>query len=117
MVVEALTLTLTTWLVLTAFEGYLRPAQGRVGWLVRQAGWAVLACVSAHVVFALATLAAAGELPHWGQYVDYLRAFLVGDLGDVTYDFSTWSPGLAVGALQLCSATALVLLLRRAPRS
>src|SRR6185503_9941579 len=40
-----------------------------------------LACVAAHLVFALATLAASGALPDWGEYLVYLREFLFGTVG------------------------------------
>ena len=49
-------------------------------------------------LFALATLAAPAQLPDWGQYLAYLNEFLFGQVGDITYDFPRWSPGLAVGA-------------------
>jgi hypothetical protein len=62
-----------------------------------------------------ATLATTGQLPEWGQYLEYLRAFLSGRLGDLNYDYGRWSPGLAVGAGYLASAAALVLLLLRRP--
>ena len=62
---------------------------------------------------AAATLAAAGELPDWGQYLAYLNEFLFGEVGDITYDFSHWSAGLPVGAAYLASAAAFVLLVQR----
>jgi hypothetical protein len=74
-----------------------------------------LACACAHILFAVATLVASGQLPEWGQYLAYLDAFLLGELGDLTYDFSSWSPGIAVGAAQLAFAAALVLLILRRP--
>ena len=67
----------------------------------------------AHALFAAATLAATGRLPDWGEYLAYLRAFLFGGLGDLTYDVPRWTPGLAVGAAYLASAAALVELARR----
>ena len=42
-----------------------------------------------------ATLAAAGSLPDWGEYLAYLDAFLFGTVGDLTYDVARWTPGLA----------------------
>ena len=71
-------------------------SQGRGAWL----GWcepaavAAAACVVAHVLLAVATLAFAGQLPDWGQYLAYLNEFLFGQVGDITYDFSDWSAGL-----------------------
>ena len=61
-------------------------------------------CLVGHLVLAGSTLAIAGELPRWGWYLDTLREFLFGPLGDLTYDFSSFSPGLAVGALYMASA-------------
>ena len=54
------------------------------------------AIVVAHLLLAAGTLAATGELPDWGWYINTLRAFLFGQLGDWTYDFSPFSPGIAV---------------------
>jgi hypothetical protein len=81
--------------------------------LVRAGLAALAACVAAHVVFALATLAAAGRLPDWGEYLVYLREFLFGAIGDLTYDVERWTPALAVGAGYAASAIALAELLRR----
>ena len=112
---ECLALTAGTWLVVTGFEAYERPAGERARWLLRQALFGALACACAHLLLAGATLAATGELPDWGQYLAYLDAFLLGELGDLTYDFSSWSPGIAVGAALIASAAALVLLIARRP--
>ena len=64
-------------------------------------------------LFAAVTLAAAGGLPDWGEYLAYLREFLAGDTGDLTYDVPRWTPGLVVGAAYLASAAALAELARR----
>ena len=112
---EAFAMTLATFAALTLFELWLRPAGARLRWLFGRAALALGACVGAHVVFAGATLAATGELPHWGQYLEYLNAFLFGSLGDLTYDFTRWSPALAVGACYLASAASLLLLCVRQP--
>jgi hypothetical protein len=112
---ECFALTAGTWLVVTGFEAYQRPGDERPRWLLRQVLFAALACAGAHLLLAGATLAATGELPDWGQYLAYLDAFLLGELGDLTYDFSHWSPGIAVGAAQIASAAALVLLIARRP--
>jgi hypothetical protein len=75
----------------------------------------VAAVLIGHLLLAGATLAFAGELPRWGWYLETLREFLFGPLGDLTYDFSSFSPGLAVGALYMASASALsVIVVRRA---
>lgn len=112
---EMLAYTAATLAVLLATEAYLLP-RGRMRWLARQAALALAFCVAAHLLFAAGTLLGSGELPEWGQYLVYLRAFVLGDVGDITYDFARWSPGLAVGAGYLASAVALGLALRLKPR-
>jgi hypothetical protein len=107
---EALAYTLATFAAMACLEAYLMPATARLRWLARQAALGAGACICAHLALALATLAGAGRLPDWGQYFAYLHAFLAGQLGDFTYDFSHWSPGVAVGAAYLASAAAVVLL-------
>ena len=82
-----------------------------VGWALGIAG----ACLLAHLLLASATLIGSGQLPDWGWYLNTLREFLSGQVGDLTYDFSRWSSGLALGAVYLASATAVVLLIRRRP--
>jgi hypothetical protein len=110
---EAFALTGGTFVGMACFRAHLLPGGGRLQWLLRQALLGAAACAGAHLLLAAATLVGSGELPDWGQYMAFLRAFLVGDLGNVTYDFSRWSPALAVGAAYLASAAALVLLARR----
>jgi hypothetical protein len=112
---EAFAATAATFLALAAARAYLLAPGDRIGFLRRLAALAAGACLAAHLIFAAATLAATGELPEWGQYLAYLDAFLFGQLGDLTYDFSRWSPGLAVGAAYLASAAGVILLLRREP--
>ena len=97
---------------MTCFQGYLLPAGGRMRWLARQAAMVAGACVGAHLLFAALTLIATGDLPDWSMYLAYLRAFLFGNVGDITYDVPRWSPGLALGAGYLASAAALALLVR-----
>ncbi len=53
-----------------------------------------------------------GELPDWGDYLAFLHEFVVGNLGDLTYDFSPWSAGLVAGTAAFSSAAALLLLVR-----
>ena len=111
---EGFAYSLLTVAAIVVVQAALAPAGGRlrlvVAWVVQVAA----ACVIAHVVLAGATLAATGELPRWGWYLNTLREFLVGQIGDLTYDFSPWSPGLAVGALYLASGiAATVVVLRR----
>jgi hypothetical protein len=112
---EAFALTAATFVALACFRAWLLPPGVRSRWLVRQAALAVAACLGAHLLFTAATLLGSGELPDWGQYLAFLDAFLLGELGNLTYDFARWSPALAVGAGYLASAAALVLLARRRP--
>ena len=110
---EAFAYTAATFGAIACFRAWALPGPGRLASLARTGAVTVAACVSAHVLFAVATLAAAGELPDWGQYLAYLNEFLFGQVGDITYDFSHWSAGLPVGAAYLASAAAFVLLVRR----
>ncbi len=112
---EAFAYTLLTLVAIVALRAATMPAAERrrelVGWAAGVAG----VCLVAHLLFALATLAGSGELPDWGWYLNTLREFLAGQLGDLTYDFSRWSPGLALGPIYLASAAAVVLIVRRRP--
>jgi hypothetical protein len=111
--IEALAFTTATYAGLTLLAAAGEPER-RLRWLARRAAQAVGACVAAHLLLAAITVGFAGELPDWGQYLAFLDAFL-GTLGDITYDFSPWSPGLAVGAAILGSAAAVFLVVRRRP--
>lgn len=112
---EAFALTVATFAALACFRAWLLPARIRLRWLGRQAATGLAACLAAHLLLAAGTVAASGELPDWGQYLAFLDAFLLGELGNVTYDFARWSPALAVGAGYMVSAAALVLLALRTP--
>jgi hypothetical protein len=113
---EAFAYCLLVFAAIAAAHAWLRPPADRRDWLVRQAGLGLGACVLAHVLLAAVTLSVSGRLPDWGQYLTYIRSFLLGgEAGTITYGFSHWSPGLAVGAAALASAAALVLLMRRVP--
>ena len=101
---------------ITLFRAATAPT-GRLRIAARVAVDALAACVVVQVVFALATLAAAGQLPDWGDYLTTVRGFLTGPVGDLTYDFAPWSGGLAVGGLYAASALALILVVRREPRT
>jgi len=90
-----------------------RPGPGRLRTIGAALGWGAIACITAHVALALATVAATGGPPRWGEYLAYLREFLTGPVGDLTYDVSRWTPGLAIGAGYLVSAAALIELTRR----
>ena len=107
---EAFVYTAIVYAAVTSLQAWLSHG---LGWLAGRAGAAAVAVVIAHVIFAAATLAGAGTLPDWGEYLAYLREFLFGDLGDLTYDIPEWSPGLAVGIAYLASAAAVVELARR----
>ena len=110
---EAFAYTLLTALAILAVRSWLRRPAERARWVARSLAQLAAACVAAHVALAALTLLAAGELPDWGWYLNTLREFLVGEIGEVTYDFSPWSPGLAVGAIYLASVAGIVLLMRR----
>jgi hypothetical protein len=113
---EAFAYTAVVFVAIAAAQAWLRPAGGRRRWLIRQAALGIGACVIAHLLLALITLLISGRLPDWGQYLTYIRSFLFGgEAGAISYGFSHWSPGLAVGAGALASAAAVLLLVRRAP--
>ena len=110
---EGFAYTLFTFAAMVCVQAWLRPAADRVRWLARQALWVAVACAGAHLALAVATLAATGELPDWGQYLEYLDAFLFGRLGDLNYDYGPWPAGLPLGAVYLASAAAIALLALR----
>ncbi len=112
---EGFAYTVATFGAIVCLLSWLREPGGRLRWLGRQAALAAGVCLSLHLLFAAATLAASGELPDWGQYLAYLRAFLFGHLGDLTFDYARWSSGLALGAAYLASTAAIVLLANRRP--
>lgn len=113
---EAFAYTTLTYLAVVTAETWLREPAGRRRWLVRQLALGIGAIVAAHLIFALATLVGSGHLPDWGQYLAYVREFLLGGTaGSITYGFANWSPGLAVDGAALLSAAAVVLLARRRP--
>lgn len=112
---EAFGYTLFTFAAVVGAGAALRPAGERRGYMQRWGGAALASCLGAHLLFAATTLVTVGSLPEWNRYVATLYEFLVGGIGDLTYDFSAWSPGVAVGAMYLVSATgvALVIIRRR----
>lgn len=109
---EAFGYTAFTFAAIVAAGAALEPA-GRLRYAARSAIAALVACVAAHLILAAATLAIAGSLPDWAVYLSTLREFLGGRIGELTYDFSAWSPGLAVGALYAVSAVGVALIVRR----
>jgi hypothetical protein len=110
---EGLAATLAVHFALVGLRAWARPGRQRVRFLGREAALALAACVVAHLGFALVYLLATGGLPDWGEYLAFLRAFLTGDLGQLTYDIPPWSPALAVGAVYAASAMLLVALRAR----
>ena len=110
---EAFAYTLLTAAGMLAAMSWLQPAGERRRFLGRRVAEIAVSCVVAHLLLAAITLAAAGELPDWGLYLTTLREFLTGPIGDLTYDFSPWSPGVALGAIYLGSAIAVLLVIRR----
>ncbi len=110
---ETFAYTAATFAALLGFQWWIRPRSERRRWLVRRVALGLAACVTAHILFAAATLVFAGRLPDWGQYYAYLHVLLVGKLADITYDFSRWSPGVPVGVAYAASAAAVVLAARR----
>ncbi|KAA0274221.1 MAG: hypothetical protein EDQ89_02620 [Acidobacteria bacterium] len=112
---EAFGYTAFTFAAVVAAGAVLEPAGGRLRQAARRAVAAVAACIAAHLILAVATLAIAGSLPDWAVYLATLREFLGGRIGELTYDFSAWSPGLAVGALYAVSAIGVALLVLRRP--
>jgi hypothetical protein len=111
---EAWVYTSGALLAMIAIEAALMPG-GRRCWLVRQVAFALVSWFAVQIAFALATLFWAGALPDWGLYLTYLRDFLAGDVGDLTYDVPAWSPGLTVGFAYLVSALALIITAARRP--
>lgn len=108
---EAFAYTLFTYAATVCLQAWLRAPGDRLRWLRGQALLALGACVGAHLLFALATLAASGHLPRWSEYGAFVHAFLLGGAaGNITYGFARWSPGVAVAAGYLASAAAIVLL-------
>jgi hypothetical protein len=114
--VEGFAYTVLTYVGVIAAAAWLRVPGNRRKWLVRQAGLGVAAILAGHLVLAVATLAGSGHLPDWGEYLAYVREFLLGgQAGVITFGFASWSPGLAVYGGALLSAAAFVLLCRRRP--
>jgi len=112
---EAFAYTTLTVLAVIAVGFFLTVRGERKAFLLRWVVQLIAACLLAHLLLAAITLIATGELPDWGWYINTLREFLFGQIGDLTYDFSPWSPALAVGALYLVSAAAIAILIRRRP--
>lgn len=110
---EAFMYVTFTALGLTLIAATWQPRETLRRWLLTVAGSMLAAWVVTHVLFALITLIASGSLPEWGLYLSYLRDFLAGDIGDLTYNVSRWSPSLLVFGAYLLSAFALVAITAR----
>jgi hypothetical protein len=110
---EAFGYTAFTYAAIVAVSAALMPAGERLRYAIRFGVAAAAACLVAHLIFAAATLAAAGSLPDWTVYLSTLREFLSGRIGDLTYDFSAWSPGLGLGAVYVVSSAGVALLVLR----
>lgn len=104
-----------TWLALILLRfAWLDEGTARVRWLAIRVVEVLAAWAVTQILFALATLAASGSLPDWGLYLNYLRDFLTGDIGDLTYDVTRWSRGYIVAAVYIASAVGIALLAIRA---
>ena len=112
---ESFVYTVFTAVVCAGLLVVMRPAGERRREVRRWVVHLVGAVLLGHLVLAGSTLAIAGDLPRWGWYLRTLREFLFGPLGELTYDFSSFSPGLAVGGLYMASASALAVILLRRP--
>ncbi|MFN8164278.1 MAG: hypothetical protein U0R26_10730 [Solirubrobacterales bacterium] len=112
---EAFGYTVITYAGVAVMIGVTAPGGGRRRYIGKRLLAAVAACLAAHVAFALATLLVSGQLPDWIDYGRTVGAFLFGTVGEITYDFSSWSPGFGLGIVYLASVSGLVLVLRRRP--
>lgn len=113
--IEALAYTAFALAAMACVHVFALPRRTRRQWLVRQVAAAAGAVLVAQIIFALATLLGAGQLPNWGEYFAYFTAFFSGSVANLTYGFARWSPGLAVGAIYLASAISIALVIWRAP--
>lgn len=113
--IEAFAYTAFTLAAMACVNAFRLPAGSRIRWLRGQAVAGVLAVAAVQAAFALATVLAVGQLPDWGEYFAYFKAFLSGSVAYLTYGFARWSPGLAVAAVYLASAISIPLIIWRAP--
>ena len=104
---EAFGYTVLTAAAILAVRLWFAPATVRRRSLVRWIGASIAACVAFHVALVLGTLIAVGELPDWGWYLNTLREFLTGSIGDLTYDFAPWTAAFAIGVLYVAASAAL----------
>ncbi len=110
---EGFAYTLVTFAAIAGFGAWMKPRAGRFRQLGRRTALAVAACLVAHLLLTGFTLVRAGRLPDYGLYLAFVRSFAFGTVGSITYDFSRWSAGLAVGVAHAALAMALILVVRR----
>jgi hypothetical protein len=80
----------------------------RFGAAIRGVGRLVGASVCGVLLFSGLTRVATGVWPDWGSYIGFIRLYTTGGLGALP--IGAWSPGLALGALYVGSATTLIAL-------
>ena len=107
---EALIYVTAALVGIIALEAMTLEREERRKWLTGQLLRTLASWVIVHVAFALFTLAGSGSLPDWGLYLTYLREFLSGSVGDLTYDYLAWSPALLIGLVYVLSGLLLGLL-------
>lgn len=112
---EVFALTSVTWVALVASEAWAAPARARRRIVRRGVLLYAAPALVAHALFALWTAVRSGQLPDWRLYSDFLRAFFLGQLREVTYDFTRWSPGIGLGGAYLAQAATLGVLVTRRP--
>jgi hypothetical protein len=112
---EAFAYTVMTAAAILAVRLWFTPRPARRRTLLRWIGASVAAMAGFHVALVLGTLIAVGEIPDWGWYLNTLREFLTGSLGELTYDFAPWTAAFAVGTFYVAATAALVLLTRNRP--
>ncbi len=110
---EAFAYTLVTFAAIACFGAWMETHAGRFRRLGRRAVLGVVACLAAHLLLVGVTLVRAGQLPDYGLYLAFLRSFAFGKVGSITYDFSRWSAGVAVGVAYAALAMALILVAHR----
>ena len=80
----------------------------RISMATRRIAQVVAASLLGLLVFTLVTRVTTGAWANWGAYLEYIRLYTTGGLGALP--ISSWSPGLALGAVYTISAIAIVLL-------
>lgn len=96
-----------TWIGLLAIRT-VATESGQIRFVRKELLAALAAVVSFHLGFALATLAVSGSLPDWGKYLTYIRDFLGGEVGTITYDFEPFAPAFLLGLVYVASSVGLI---------